>query len=74
MKGFERRKRSSRRHSTGLPGTTFEEGVVKVATGEGAHYQCLTFPTAKISKLRQRRTPKSAFRHNRDDGLDGLTV
>jgi raffinose/stachyose/melibiose transport system substrate-binding protein len=30
---------------------TFEEGVVKVATGEGAHYPMLTFATATITQL-----------------------
>jgi raffinose/stachyose/melibiose transport system substrate-binding protein len=53
MKGFERQAEifAAGDLNEDYAAATFEEGVVKVATGEGAHYPMLTFAIANIQQL-----------------------
>ena len=53
MKGFERQAEvfNAGDLNEDFAAATFEEGVVKVATGEGAHYPMLTFAIASIQQL-----------------------
>jgi raffinose/stachyose/melibiose transport system substrate-binding protein len=53
MKGFERQAEifNAGYLNEDFAAATFEEGVVKVATGEGAHYPMLTFAIANIQQL-----------------------
>jgi raffinose/stachyose/melibiose transport system substrate-binding protein len=53
MKGFERQAEifNAGYLNEDFAAATFEEGVVKVATGEGAHYPMLTFAISAIQQL-----------------------
>lgn len=53
MKGFERQAEvfNGGYLNEDFAAATFEEGVVKVATGEGAHYPMLTFAIANVQQL-----------------------
>jgi raffinose/stachyose/melibiose transport system substrate-binding protein len=53
MKGFERQAEvfNAGYLNEDFAAATFEEGVVKVATGEGAHYPMLSFAIASIQQL-----------------------
>jgi raffinose/stachyose/melibiose transport system substrate-binding protein len=53
MKGFERQEEIFKAAylNEDFAAATFEEGVVKVATGEGAHYPMLTFAVSTIGQL-----------------------
>jgi raffinose/stachyose/melibiose transport system substrate-binding protein len=53
MKGFERQAEifNAGYLNEDFAAATFEEGVVKVATGEGAHYPMLTFAISTIQQL-----------------------
>lgn len=53
MKGFEYQRQvfDAGYLNEDFAAATFEEGVVKVATGEGAHYPMLTFAIASVQQL-----------------------
>jgi raffinose/stachyose/melibiose transport system substrate-binding protein len=78
MKGFERQEEIFKDGylNDDFAAATFEEGVVKVATGEGAHYPMLTFATATITQLApENLNDVGLFAFPGDDAAsNGLTV
>lgn len=78
MKGFERQADvyNAGYLNEDFAAATFEEGVVKVATGEGAHYPMLTFAISTISQLAPENINDVGFFAipGDDPEVNGLTV
>jgi raffinose/stachyose/melibiose transport system substrate-binding protein len=78
MKGFERQEEVLKAGflNDDYQAATFEEGVVKVATGEGAHYPMLTFAVSTIQQLSPENVANVGFFAipGDDAAKNGLTV